>query len=243
MTKAFLEGAIQPGLFWDALLKSNLYVPVADGAETQGEDKGDTDFKDVPMRLGVDSQGRRVVWLFTSPDVMVEYTEQELPFFGMNAVALFQRLRDSEHDIVLIGPEGLTLKLHPKLIRTLAEGQVPEIPNEEIRDIPKNAPVQVGAPDETSSEALGQRFTGLFEDLPEVREATFIQIFDEPNGSRLLLGLRLTENNRERLRIIAGLVAKAAEGIMDKNTMMDITLIDGSLKKAFEKWGKTFFKR
>jgi hypothetical protein len=42
---------------------------------------------------------------------------------------------------------------------------------------------------------------------------------------------------------VAEVVAKAAEGILDKGSTMDITLMNGSLKDAFAKWGKPFFKR
>jgi hypothetical protein len=43
--------------------------------------------------------------------------------------------------------------------------------------------------------------------------------------------------------LIKGMIARASEGVLDKGKTLDITLISGSLKDAFEKFGKPFFKR
>jgi hypothetical protein len=235
MKKAFLEQAIAPGLFWDALLKANLYVPLAADREMKDPD-------DIPMLLGVDPDGKHVVWLFTSPGVMLEYTEQQLPYKAFLSTFILSTFRETDRDVVLIGPEGLTLKLHPELVDSLSEGRVPEVTEEQIRHVPKDQPVLVGAPSEESVE-LESRFIELFESLPDVLEASFVTVAEEGGDPRLLLGLRLTDTSRAHLKVIAQQVAKAAEGILDKGQSMDITLIDGSLKGAFEKWGKFFYKK
>ncbi len=233
MKKAFQEQAVSPGLFWDALLNSNLVAPLSPSTEDRENQ--------VPILLGVDSQGKHVIWLFTSPQAMVEYVEQDLKFLTMASRDLFKKLAGSTHEIVLIGPEGITLNLHPEFVASLAEGRVPEIPTEEIRHIPKDTAVQVGKPTDDPSK-LESRFKELFTKLPEVLEATFIQIADD-SGSRLLLGVRLQDESRERFKHIAGLVAHAAEGVLEKGKTMDITLLDRSMKGAFEKFGVAFFKR
>jgi hypothetical protein len=74
-------------------------------------------------------------------------------------------------------------------------------------------------------------------------EVEVVVVVEEGGDPRLLLGLRLTDTSRAHLKVIAQQVAKAAEGILDKGQSMDITLIDGSLKGAFEKWGKFFYKK
>lgn len=234
MTKAFLEGTVAAGLFWDALLKCHLYVPVAVNARGAEEDE-------IPMLLGVGANGELVVWLFTSPEIMASYTERELTFKAVNARSLFASVADSEHEVVLIGPDGLTLSLHPDLIATLADGKVPEAPEEEIRTVPKDTTVSVGAPSDDSLD-LEERFREVFSTMPEVIEAAFVQVGDDA-GSRLLLGLRLEDQTEDGLRDVAGVVAKTAEGILEKGKTMDITLIDRSLKGAFEKWGKFFYCR
>lgn len=233
MKKVFQEQEMNPGLFWDGLLNANLIVPLAKDAE-------DTE-KQIPILLGVDAEGKHVVWLFTSADAMVEYIEQDLRYITMPSRDLFERLRDNKHDIVLIGPDGITLNLHPDLVASLAEGKVPEQPAQEVRNIPKDTQVSVGAPvDDTS--ALEERFKKLFKGVPTVQEACFIQVADD-SGSRLLLGLLLSDQSRENFKFVAGLVAEAAEGILENGKTMDITLMDRSLKGAFDKYGKPFFKR
>lgn len=234
MTKAFLEGTMAAGLFWDALLKCALYVPVQVDAPGAEEDE-------IPMLLGVGTNGELVVWLFTSPEAMASYTERELTFKSVPARSLFASVADSEHEVVLIGPDGLTLSLHPDLIATLADGKVPETPEEEVRYIPKKADVAVGEPS-AESLPLEACFREAFAGMPEILEAAFIQVADDA-GSRLLLGLRLVDQTEDGLRDVAGVVAKAAEGVLDKGKTMDITLIDRSLKGAFEKWGKFFYRR
>ncbi len=233
MRKAFIEQSVNPGLFWDALLNSHLTVPLAKDA--------DENDKQIPILLGQDSKGGHVVWLFTSVDAMVEYVEQDLKYMTMPAPKILDRLRESTHEIVLIGPDGITLNLHPELVASLADGRVPEQPVEEVRNIPKDTSVYVGKP-EDDVVALESRFIELFNDLPTVTEACFIQIADDA-GSRLLLGLKLLDESRENFKSVASQVAKAAEGVLEKGKTMDITLINRSLKDAFEKWGEPFYRK
>lgn len=232
MKKAFQEQTVNPGLFWDALVNAHLVVPLA---QSLAED----DDRQIPMLLGVDPEGKNVVWLFTSAPAMVEYIEKDLRYLTMPAKELLNRLSDSKHDIVLIGPDGITLNLHPELVASLGEGRVPEQPVEEVRHIPKDTTVSVGPPIDDASK-LETRFTELFRAHSEVLEARFIQISDDA-GSRLLLGLRLTDQSQDAFRKIAQLVAKAAEGVLEKGKTMDITLLDRSLKDAFEKFGSAFY--
>ncbi|MBV9080718.1 MAG: SseB family protein [Elusimicrobia bacterium] len=239
MTKAFIDQSVAAGLFWDALLKCELYVPISDTAETAGEDE-------IPMLLGVGSGGELVVWLFTSPEAMIDYTDRELTYRAVPAKRLLASVADSEHDVVLIGPDGLTLSLHPDLIQTLADGRVPEPPDEDSKLVSKQAQIYVGPPSDCAE--LENRFIELFQTLPQVLEAAFLQVADSapkgaPAGTRLLLGLRLEDPSEDGLREVAGKVARAAEGVLEKGKNMDITLIDRSLKSAFENWGKSFFKR
>lgn len=232
MQKVFGEQAVSPGLFWDALLNAHLVVPMAK-TETVEEDQ-------LPLLLGVDSEGRHIIWIFTSVPTMLAYVEMDVRYLIMPARELFSKLRGNSHEIFLIGPEGVTLELHPEFVVSLSEGRVPEPPSEEIRHIPKDTTVKVGKATDDASK-LETHFRKLFLDLPEVLEACFIQIADDA-GSRLLLGLRLTDESPEAFKIIASLVAKASEGILEKGKTMDITLINRSLKAAFEKYGESFFK-
>lgn len=234
MRKAFQEQTVNPGLFWDAFLNSHLVVPLSGKAPVEDDGK-------IPMLLGQDSEGKNVVWVFTSSHAMVEYIERDLRYLTMPAKELMKRLEGNAHDVVLIGPDGITLNLHPDLIASLAEGKVPEQPAEEVRNIPKNTTVSVGEAGE-DAHPLETRFRALFLRHPEVLEATFIQIADD-SGARLLLGLRLENESREELKRIAGLVAQAAEGILEKGKTMDITLLDRSMKDAFEKWGTPFYRK
>lgn len=242
MKKAFEEQTVDVGLFWDALLNSHLVLPMAP-SEAVGTlpDLPDDGEKQIPILLGQDVDGKYVIWIFTSTFALTEYTEQDLRFVSMPARELFQSIRESTHEIVLIGPAGLTLNLHPELVASLAEGKVPDQPAEEIRTIPKDTAVFVGKPTDEVA-ALEARFRTLFSNLPDVLEACFIQISDDA-GSRLLLGLRLVDQSQENFKRIAGVIAKAAEGVLEKGKTMDITLLNKSLKDAFEKWGKPFFKR
>lgn len=235
MVKAFVEQTVAAGLFWDALLKCNLFVPVSDKTDPSAGDD------EIPVLLGVGSGGELVIWLFTSVDAMNSYTERTLSYREVSARTLLASVSDSDHDVVLIGPDGLTLSLHPDLITTLADGKVPEPADEQIKTVAKQAQIYVGPPS-METKQLEERFTTLFESMPHVLEATFLQVSDDA-GPRLLLGLRLKEATENALRDVAGFVARAAEGILDKGQTMDITLIDRSLKSAFEKWGKPFFKR
>lgn len=235
MTKAFVEQTVAAGLFWDALLKCHLYVPVSDKPDqASGDDE-------IPVLLGVGSGGELVIWLFTSPEAMTTYTERQLPYREVSARTLLASVADSEHDVVLIGPDGLTLSLHPELIATLADGKVPEAAEEQVKSASKEAQIFVGPPSMETG-PLAERFRELFSTMPQVLEATFLQVADDA-GPRLLLGLRLVEPDENVLREVAGLVARAAEGVLEKGKTMDITLIDRSLKGAFEKWGKPFYKR
>lgn len=254
MRKVFLDNAIEAGLFWDALLKANLYVPLAEDKPKEKLEEIPLETPDgYPMLLGVDADGNNIVWLFTSPTVMKEYLQHEYPHLEIGATEILAHFEESKNDVVLIGPEQLTLKLHPKLVASLAEGKVPE--GVENTNIAKEAKVFVG-PATEEAVALESKFKELFNSLPEVLEAVFIQVADdaimpaegeapptEPANARLLLGLRLQTESREAFQRIAQLIAKSSEGVLDKGRTMDITLIDGSLKEAFKKWGKPFFTR
>jgi hypothetical protein len=235
MVKAFIEQTAASGLFWDALLKCHLYVPVSDKPEdATGDDE-------IPVLLGVGSGGELVVWIFTSPETMEAYTDRKLAYREVPAQTLLASVSDSEHDVVLIGPDGLTLSLHPDLIATLADGRVPEPADEQVKTIAKQAQIFVGPPS-VETKPLEEKFRSIFESMPNVQEATFLQVADDA-GPRLLLGLRLKNGDENGLREVAAVVARAAEGILEKGKTMDVTLIDRSLKAAFEKWGKPFFIR
>lgn len=236
--KAFLDRTLQPGLFWEGLIKSDLFVPVAQGAEVPDPD---TDGAEIPIVLGQDETGKRVAWVFTSPGAMVEYMEKEFPVMAMAAPRLLKRVLEFEVDIVLIGPDGVVLRLHPELVRGLSEGKAPETLEEEERTVPKEAQVYVGRPSEDTT-ALEARFKELFETVPEVKEAQLLQMSDDA-GPRLVMGLRLNDDSKDALRRVGELIAKAAQGVLDKGKSMEVTLINRSLKGAFEKWGKTFFRR
>ncbi len=240
MKKAFIQQEVPAGLFWDALLKANLYTPLIKGTKSQTAAE-DEDVEEYPMLLGMDAEGKNIVWLFTSPDVMTAYIEQDLPYLELGSQAMFTKLHDVEYDVVLIGPDGLTLGLHPQLIKTLSEGKVPEAGDHKVKYVPKDAEVYIGAPtDETGP--LEEKFSELFQQIPDVQEASFVQIGDEA-GSRLLLGLKLERESRDVLKGVAKKVADAVEGILPKGNTMDITLINGSLKEGFAKWGKVFYKK
>lgn len=243
MRKVFIDISVEPGLFWDALLKANLYVPLADRNSKDVKTgwqiaEGGEEF---PVLLGVDSKGKHVLWLFTSPAVMADYTERNLSYLEMPSPSLMANARNIEHDVVLIGPERLTLSLHMELVDSLADGRVPEPQDGDVRHIPKDARVQVGPVGE-EARLLEERFNELFKTLPDVLEGVFVKISDE-SGERLLLGLKLTDESKEAFRKAASLVARAAEGVLERGETMDITLISGSLKDAFAKHGKPFFKR
>jgi len=254
MRKVFLENAIEAGLFWDALLKSNLYVPLAEDKPKEKAEEVPLETPDgFPMLLGVDGDGNNIVWLFTSPAIMKEYLQHDYPHLEIGATEILSHFEETRNDVVLIGPDQLTLKLHPKLIASLAEGKVPE--GLESKNMAKESKVFVGPATEDAA-ALESRFKELFNSIPEVMEAVFIQVADdaivpatedasatEPANARLLLGLRLQTESREEFQRIAQLIAKASEGVLDKGRTMDITLIDGSLKEAFSKFGKAFFTR
>lgn len=236
--KAFLDRTLQPGLFWEGLLKSDLYVPVSELVEPPEDDADSTE---LPVVLGQDEGGKRVAWLFTSPNAMIEYMEKEFPVLAMAAPKLLGRVLDFNVDIVLIGPDGIVLRLHPELVRGLADGRAPDGLEEEERTIPKEAQVYVGRPSEDTT-ALETRFAELFRELPLVLEAQFLQISDE-SGPRLVMGLKLSDDSHDSLRQVGELIAKAAQGVLDKGKQMEVTLINRSLKGAFDKWGRTFFKR
>jgi hypothetical protein len=242
MRKAFIDGDVEAGLFWDAFIKSNVYVPLSQptGEMKTGRQKADG-LEEFPVLLGVDSKGTHVLWLFTSPAVMLDYTERDLPYLELSATTVLNNVRDSEHEVVLIGPERLTLSLHPDLISSLADGNVPEPVDKKMKTVPKEAEVQVG-PVQESTLALEERFKELFDSESSVLEATFIEVADD-SGPRLLLGMRLSDESKANFRHIAALIAKASEGVLGKGKTMDITLINGSLKGAFEKYGKPFFQR
>jgi len=237
MKKAFQEQSVNPGLFWDAFVNAHLVVPLA-GPKVEVESEDD---RQIPLLLGMDSEGKYVVWIFTSPQAMVDYVEKDLRYLTMSSRDLLKQLVGNSHEIVLIGPDGITLNLHPDLVSSLAEGRVPEQPAEEIRHIPKDTVVSVGKPVDDPT-ALESKFKELFLTLPEVLEGCFIQIADDA-GSRLLLGVRLQDESREAFKRIASLVANAAEGVLEKGKTMDITLLDRSMKAAFEKWGTPFYKK
>ncbi len=236
MRKAFREQTIHPGLFWDALLGANLIAPLAAKSK---ETEIAPDSKSLPLLLGDGPDGEHVVWLFTSPEAMLEYTEQQLRYVTMESRELLRTVLQSQKNIVLIGPEGLTLKLSRQLLESLAAGKVPTQPVEEERTIPKEAMIYVG-PRSDDATVLEARFRNLFSNHPEVLEADFVQIRDD-GGSRLLLGLKLEDESREAFQAIAGFVAKAAEGALPPGKTMDITLTSGSLKEAFVRFGKPFY--
>ena len=236
MVKAFVEQSVAPGLFWDALLRAKLYLPLPSPNQEPDPDKNE-----IAFLLGVDEEEKRVIWAFTSSVALVDYLEEEFPCQEIEALTFLKSVRNSQYEVVLIGPKALTLRLHPDLMASLSQGEVPELTEEYIYTVPKDTQVMGGPPKEEPF-ALQQKFSELFKETPEVLEASFIQISDS-FGSRLLLGLRLQSESREQLKTIASLIAKSAEGILDKGEIMDITLINGSLKEAFKKWGKPFFKR
>lgn len=241
MKKVFEEGGAATGLFWDAFLNANVFIPLSKPKGGEHAQKlAYSPNESIPILLGVDADGGHVIWVFTSLEVMVDYTEQDLDYLSLRASEFLQRVKGNKHDVVLIGPNGITLRLHPGLVASLADGKVPEAPVEEVRHVPKESPIHVGKA--IDSAALEARFKTLFSELPDVLEACFIQIEDDA-GSRLLLGIQLREETREKLKDIAAVVARAAEGVLDKGKTMDITLLNGSLKEAFAKWGTTFFKR
>lgn len=240
MKKAFNEGAFAPGLFWDALLNSHLYIPITDEEDGESGEASER-AEEIPLLLGVDADGRQVIWLFTSPKSMFEYTEQDLKFRSILAPRLFGSLLETKYQIVLIGPEALTLSLHPDLVRSLSERKVPEVSEGDIRHMPKDAQVFVGKPSEDITN-LEKKLTELFAGMPNVMEACFIQISYD-GAPRLLLGLKLIEESKENLRRVAEAVAKASEGVLERGKEMDITLMNLSLKNAFAKWGVSFYKK
>jgi hypothetical protein len=241
MKKTFIDQVTSAGLFWDALLKANLYAPLVKGTEPAHWESENEDLGDYPLLLGSDADGKNVVWLFTSPGSMKAYIEDDLPGLELPARQLFGKVGDIEYDVVLIGPDGLTLGLHPELIRSLAEGKVPEGGDQKIRFVPKDSQVTVGAPVEDTA-TLEKAFSALFKTIPDVLEACFIQVSDDI-GTRLLLGLKMVGENRDKLRQMAEKITKSAEGVLDRGKTMDITLISGSLKEAFAKYGKPFYKK
>jgi hypothetical protein len=236
MKKAFREQTVNPGLFWDALLNANLISPLAGGPAGEAESP---DPKSLPLLLGEGEDGERVVWLFTSPEAMFDYTERELRYVTMASRDLLKVVLQSKNNIVLIGPDGMTLNLHRTLVTSLSEGKVPTEPAEEIRTVPKEATIYVG-PRADDASVLEARFRNLFANHPEVLVADFVQIRDDA-GSRLLLGLKLEDESRAAFQAIAALIAKAAEGALPPSKTIDITLISGSLKGAFEKFGHPFY--
>jgi hypothetical protein len=237
MQKAFREQTVSPGLFWDALLNANLAAPLAARQENEPETPDPTR---LPLLLGEGEAGERVVWLFTSPEAMIEYTEQQLRYVSMASRDLLKIVLQSKNNIVLIGPDGITLKLHRDLVAALADGRVPTEPVEEIRTVPKESTIYVG-PRSDDASVLEARFRNLFAAHPEVLEAAFVQIRDDA-GSRLLLGLKLEDESRAAFQSIAALVAKSAEGALPPSKTMDITLSSGSLQDAFKKFGHPFYK-
>ncbi len=240
MKKVFVDTSLDIGLFWDAILRAHLYIPVSSAPESQGEPDFDPEkLPEIPVVLGRDSKGSDVLWLFTSPRVIVEYTEKDLPYLEFSAVKIFSSIKTLKYPIVLIGPNQVTLELDDALVRTLAEGKSPEPGEENIRYIPKDTQVMVGpATDEKA--ALEKKFFEFFQKLPEVLEAAFIQVSDD-TGSRLLLGVKLSVESKEEFRRVAHLIATAAEGLLEKGKTMDITLMSGTLKDAFEKFGSYFY--
>jgi hypothetical protein len=171
---------------------------------------------------------------------MIDYTEQDLRYITMASGDLLKIVLQSKNNIVLIGPESLTLKLHRDLVSELSEGRVPTEPVEQVKTVPKESMIYVG-PRSDDASVLEARFRNLFAAHPEVLEAGFVQIRDD-SGSRLLLGLKLEDESRAAFQAIAALVAKAAEGALPPSKTMDITLTSGSLKEAFEKFGHPFYK-
>ncbi|OVE77161.1 hypothetical protein BVX98_03375 [bacterium F11] len=241
MRKVFLEKKVEPGLFWDAILKAPLFVPLADSDKQESGSYIEHGERQWAVQLGIDSKGRNIFWLFTSPAVMTVYTERKFSHLSLSGQDMFDRIKEITHEIILVGPDDITLSLDLKLVQSLASGKVPQ-PNEGIiRHMQKDAQVSVGNPSE-ETEQLEERFIKLFEEHPEVEQASFVQISDE-TGSRLLLGLRMKEENRDTLRTMASYIAKAAEGILERGKTIDITFISGSLKGAFEKWGKNFYRK
>lgn len=243
MKKVFVEGGVAPGLFWDAALKAILSVPLADRKE--GDEGGQAaeggDLADMPIQLGQDAKGRNVLWIFTSKDTMKSYTGRTFESIDLPGQELFDRIQDTQFEVVLIGPGNLTLNLDMRLVQSLAKGVVPQAPEEDVRKVPRDAKVKVGRVNEDTT-ALEERFVSIFEDLPEVEEASFMQIEDD-TGPRMLLGLKLEEESRAHLQRIAGHIAKAAEGVLAPGKTMDVTLISGSLREAFQKYGNTFYKK
>jgi len=238
MRKAFREQTVSPGLFWDALLNSNLVAPLAPLKKDESEQP---DPARLPLLLGEGDSGERVVWLFTSSESMIDYTEQELRYVSMASRDLLKIVLQSKNNIVLIGPDGLTLKLHRELVAALSEGRVPTEPVEELKTVPKESMIYIG-PRSDDASVLEARFRNLFASHPEVLEAGFVQIRDDA-GSRLLLGLKLEDESRAAFQAIAALVAKAAEGALPPSKTMDITLTSGSLREAFKKFGHPFYKK
>ncbi len=242
MKKVFIEMAVDPGLFWDAILRAHLYIPISASKEQMKEPGFDPEqLAEIPVVLGRDAKGMDVLWLFTSPRIIQEYTEPDLPFLEFPAVKLFGSVKNLKYAVVLIGPDQITLELDPALVRTLSDGRAPEPGEENIRYIPKDTSVTVSSPPEDRV-PLEKKFTEVFGDHPEVLEASFVQVSDD-TGSRLLLGLKLVDESKEEFRRVAHLIAKAAEGTLDKGKTMDITLINGTLKDAFEKFGVSFYKK
>jgi hypothetical protein len=238
MKKAFIEETISPELFWDALLNASLTVPLAKNIDSSDPTA------QIPMLLGQHPDGDDVVWLFTSPTALKNYTEQDLPSVDVESQSIFSKVQTLEHEVLLIGPQNLTLSLHPDLIDALAEGRVPDFQFsgvEQKEGQEGELRLQVTAPTEKTAE-LEKRFTVLFQTMPDILEAAFVQVSDRL-GSRLLLGITMAQESRDALRSAAERVASSAEGALHKGKSMDITLINGSLKEAFEKWGKFFYKK
>lgn len=239
MKKVFQEQSVQPGLFWDAVLKADLVLPLTrpfeeDMAQSNG-------MEDMPVQLGLDSSGKRILWIFTSVSALEEYTEKSLPCYKCNGKEMFERIKETGLETVLIGPDRITLGLDDKLVDSLAEGTVPQPPAESERVLTKETKLMVSRPSDSTAE-LEETFSDLFKSMPDVLEAAFLQVSDE-TGSRLLLGLRLESESRDDLKRVAMRVAKAAEGVMEPGKTMDVTLIGGSLNEAFQKWGKTFYRK
>ena len=241
MKKVFLDKKVEPGLFWDAVLKSNLYIPLSNPDKAESGSLITHNEKKWPVQMGLDAKGNSILWLFTSPDIMFEYTEEQFSHLELEGQNMFSKIKDIEFEVILIGPEQITLSLAPPLIQTLAEGKTPSLPEETYRNIAKDAKVNVGKPVD-NTKALEKEFSKIFKKNAEISEALFMQISDDA-GSRLLLGLKMKEENRDQLRRIAGLVAKAAEGVLEPGKTMDVTFVNGSLKDAFAKWGKSFYKK
>jgi len=178
MKKVFVDMSLQPGLFWDAALKSNLYLPLA--RPIKEADEGG----DLPIQLGLDNQGKSVLWIFTSPQAMTDYTEKDFSYFKLPGKKMFERIKKTKHEIILIGPEGITLNLDSGLVTSLAEGKVPQPPEENVRNIPKDTKVKVGRAIDNTEE-LEDKFSVLFDEMEEVEEASFIQVEDD-RGNEIL---------------------------------------------------------